>query len=130
MSDSDDDLARLDDPAFLAEQKRVHGEQEHTPANAAHPDLTALYRQAQARHPHWGIWISSAGRYWASRRGNIRVTEHAHPGWAMTIDADSLAELETRISKQEEYGQDPAGFPGDFEDPQEIPEKGTRRDDH
>ena len=24
-------------------------------------DLT----EARARHPHWGVWISSAGRYWA-----------------------------------------------------------------
>jgi hypothetical protein len=114
MSDSDDDLAQLDDPGFLAERKRVREDPERTPANAANPDLTALYRQAQAQHPHWGIWISSAGRYWASRRGNIRLTKHAHPGWAMTIDADSLAELGTLIRKQEEYGQDPFPFLDDF----------------
>ena len=59
--------------------------------------------EARARHPHWGIWISSASRYWASRRGNLRLTESMHPGWAMTVDADSLAELETRIKEQEEY---------------------------
>jgi hypothetical protein len=59
--------------------------------------------EAQQKHPHLGIWISSAGRYRATRRGNVRLTTHAHPGWAMTVDADSLAELETRIKAQEEY---------------------------
>ncbi len=61
--------------------------------------------EAQARHAHWGIWISNAGRYWATRRGDIRLTKRVHPGWAMTVDADSLAELERRIKAQEEYGQ-------------------------
>ena len=61
--------------------------------------------EARARHPHWGVWISSAGRYWATRRGNIWLTESVHPGWAMTVDANSLAELETRIKEQEEYDQ-------------------------
>ena len=83
----------------------------------------------QVRHPHWGIWISSAGRYWASRQGNIRLIESVHPGWAMTVDADSLPELETRIKEQEEYDQPPAPSPGRFEDPQEILQKKARRDD-
>jgi hypothetical protein len=56
--------------------------------------------EAQARHPHWGIWISSAGRYWATRRGNVQLTMQVHPGWAMTVDADSLAELETLLKQQ------------------------------
>ena len=61
--------------------------------------------EARARHPHWGVWISSAGRYRATRRGNVRLTDNVHPGWAMTVDANSLAELETRIKEQEEYDQ-------------------------
>ena len=60
--------------------------------------------EAQARNPQWGVWISSAGRFWATRHGNIRLAESVHPGWAMTVDADSLAELEKRIKEQEEYG--------------------------
>ncbi len=70
--------------------------------------LAAIYEaltEAQARHPHWGIWVSNVGRYWATRRGNIRLTKRVYPGWAMTVDADSLAELETRIMAQEEYEQ-------------------------
>jgi hypothetical protein len=64
--------------------------------------------RARARHPQWGIWVSSADRYWATRMGHARLTERAHPGWAMTVDADSLPELETRISAQAEYEQGPA----------------------
>ncbi len=72
--------------------------------------------EAQARHPHWGIWVSSAGRYWATSRGNVRLTANVHPGWVMTVDADSLAELETRIKEQQEYDQAPVPFPGDSGD--------------
>lgn len=57
--------------------------------------------EARARHPGWGIWISSAGRYWATRRGNVQVAVHSPPGWAMTVDADSLAGVEKRIEEQE-----------------------------
>jgi len=56
--------------------------------------------EVRARHRDWGIWISSAGRYWATRRGNVQLTECARSGWAMTVDADSLAELEEQINKQ------------------------------
>jgi hypothetical protein len=58
--------------------------------------------EARARHPSWGVWISSAGRYWATRRGNVQLSENVHPGWAMTVDANSLTELETRIKEQED----------------------------
>lgn len=61
--------------------------------------------EARAGHPHWGVWISSAGRYWATRLGNLRLAESVHPRWAMTVDANSPAELEIRIKTQEEYGQ-------------------------
>lgn len=59
--------------------------------------LNDALNEARARHPDWGVWISNAGRYWATRRGNVQITEHSPPGWAMTIDADSLAELEEGI---------------------------------
>ncbi len=72
--------------------------------------------EARARHPHWGIWVSNAGRYWATRRGSVRLAESVHPGWAMTVDADSFEELDTRIKAQEEYEEPPVPFPGDFED--------------
>ena len=63
--------------------------------------IDAALTEAQARHPHWDTWVSSEGRYWATRRSNIRFTKRAHRGW----EADSLAESETRIKAQEEYEQ-------------------------
>jgi hypothetical protein len=67
------------------------------------PAMDDVLAEARARHPGWDVWISSAGRHWASRLGNLRLSESVHPGWAMTADADSIAELETRIKTQEEY---------------------------
>ena len=61
--------------------------------------------KTQAAYPGWAIWISSAGRYWATRRGKIQILDKGHPGWAMTIDADSLPELEKLINEQEDYRQ-------------------------
>ncbi len=61
--------------------------------------------EAQAAHSRWAIWISSAGRYWATRRGKIQIPDKAHPGWAMTIDADSITQLEQLISEQEDDQQ-------------------------
>jgi hypothetical protein len=59
--------------------------------------------EAQAAHSRWAIWISSAGRYWATRRGKIQIPEKAHFSWAMTLDADSLEQLEKLINEQEEH---------------------------
>ena len=58
--------------------------------------------EAQAAHSRWAIWVSSAGRYWATRRGEIQIPDKAHPGWAMTLDADSITELEKLINEQED----------------------------
>jgi hypothetical protein len=63
--------------------------------------------QARTRNPGWGIWISNSGRYWATRRGNILLTEDAHPDWDMTVDADSLEELERQIEVQNGYDKAP-----------------------
>ncbi len=40
-----DDLARLDDPAFLAERRRVRDALEHAPEHEASPELTARYQR-------------------------------------------------------------------------------------
>lgn len=44
MSESDD-FTRLDDPAFLAECRRVREVLEHTPGHEADPELTARYQK-------------------------------------------------------------------------------------
>jgi hypothetical protein len=44
MSDSDD-LSQLDDPAFLAERRRVREELEDAPEHEVSPELTARYQR-------------------------------------------------------------------------------------
>jgi hypothetical protein len=40
-----DDFSQLDDPEFLAERRRVREELEHTPRQAASPELAARYEK-------------------------------------------------------------------------------------
>ena len=54
---SDDELARMDDPDFLAERRRVREELERTPAATA--DLTARYAALDDE------FIRRAGAAWA-----------------------------------------------------------------
>lgn len=63
--------------------------------------LNDALAEARARHPSWSVWVSDAGRYWATRRGKQQITARTPPDWAMTIDADSLADLEPEIERQE-----------------------------
>lgn len=42
---NDDDFARLDDPAFLAERRRVREALEHAAEHGASPELTARYQR-------------------------------------------------------------------------------------
>jgi hypothetical protein len=44
MSENDD-FTRLDDPAFIAERKRVREELEHEPENQASAELLARFRK-------------------------------------------------------------------------------------
>ena len=43
--DESDDFSQLGDPEFLAERRRVREELEHTPEQAASPELTARYEK-------------------------------------------------------------------------------------
>jgi hypothetical protein len=44
MSEEDSDFTTMDDPAFLAERKRVREQLEHTPENAVSPELAIRYQ--------------------------------------------------------------------------------------
>jgi hypothetical protein len=44
MSDGSDDIAQLDDPAFIAERRRVLCEAEKTPEGERSPELRRLVR--------------------------------------------------------------------------------------
>jgi hypothetical protein len=60
------------------------------------PGLAAVRRE----FPGWHAWRSSAGRCWATRRGNPKPEGH-DPGWSMTIDADDEASLRDALRQQE-----------------------------
>jgi hypothetical protein len=73
MSDSDD-FTRLDDPAFLAERRRVREELEHAPEHEASPELTARYQQLNdefLRRASIAWTQASQGGYerWATHQG-------------------------------------------------------------
>jgi hypothetical protein len=56
--------------------------------------------------PGWRPWLSSGGRWWATRKGGRPVADP--PGWwAMTVDADDAAGLREAITLQEQLT--PAG---------------------
>jgi hypothetical protein len=50
----------------------------------------------------WHIWNSAAGRWWATRRGNARLSHDHDPDWSMTVDGDTLDELRISLQSQEE----------------------------
>lgn len=51
MCDSED-FSQLDDPAFLAERRRVREELEHTPKNEVTPELVARYQMINEEFLH------------------------------------------------------------------------------
>jgi hypothetical protein len=57
-----------------------------------------------AKYPDWHLWLSSADRPWATRRGNIAPLLGSDypkdPRWRMTIDADTWPELEEVLKQQ------------------------------
>ena len=59
-------------------------------------DLAAINRE----FPGWHAWRSSAGRCWATRRGNLSPADHG-PSWYMTVDADDESGLRSALTQQE-----------------------------
>jgi hypothetical protein len=57
----------------------------------------------QAEFPGWHVWNSGAGRWWATRRGNARLSHDHDPGWSMTVDADDAGELGAVLKVQSEF---------------------------
>jgi hypothetical protein len=57
--------------------------------------LAAIRRQ----YPDWRPWRSDAGRFWATRAGTL--PRRIPPGYAMTLDGDTPAQLAEAIRAQE-----------------------------
>ncbi|GAA2407487.1 hypothetical protein [Nonomuraea africana] len=51
-------------------------------------------------YPHWTIWRSDAGRWWATRHHPLSA-EQRDAGCAMTIDADDPEGLREQLRDQE-----------------------------
>jgi len=62
--------------------------------------LTAGLAAISQEFPDWHAWRSSAGRYWATRRGNASPDGHGSD-WCMTIDADDEDGLRDALRQQE-----------------------------
>lgn len=52
--------------------------------------------------PTWHIWNSRAGRWWATRRGNERLSPDHDPAWSMTVDADNPDDLRVSLHTQQQ----------------------------
>ncbi len=61
--------------------------------------------------PGWHIWRSQAGRWWATRLGKVAWDQHHDPGFAMTVDADTPAELAMVLACQPHVPADPVRRP-------------------
>jgi len=51
-------------------------------------------------NPHWTIWRSDAGRWWATRHRPLSAAQR-EAGCAMTIDADDSEGLRRNLMEQE-----------------------------
>lgn len=83
-------------------------------------------------NPHWTIWRSDAGRWWATRHHPLSVGQR-EAGCAMTIDADDpdglreqLQDQERRENPEEPREQGPSGLedaPADLPDHERGPDE-------
>lgn len=71
----------------------------HAPDSGTEPDR--LVAAINAAFPKWKAFRSTAGRFWATRRGTRAYPEKAPSGWSMTVDADSAEDLAAELEKQD-----------------------------
>lgn len=64
-------------------------------------ECSAQQAQLSQEFPDWHIWISRGGRWWATRRGNARLSRHHDSRWSMTVDADTPDELRKTVQLQQ-----------------------------
>jgi hypothetical protein len=54
----------------------------------------------EAEFPGWHVWLSSAGRWWATRTGSVLRRENLGTGRFMTLDADDERDLCDQLATQ------------------------------
>jgi hypothetical protein len=61
--------------------------------------------ELEARFPGWHVWLSSAGRWWATRTGPVTGRDSFGAGRAMTVDADDMEALRAQLARQSRLDQ-------------------------
>lgn len=66
----------------------------------AHGVVAGELSRIERDFPGWHPWLSSGGRWWATRKGS----QPADPPdwWAVTVDADDAAGLREAVARQEQ----------------------------
>jgi hypothetical protein len=76
-------------------------------------DTAAELSRIGREYTGWHPWMSSGGRWWATRKGSLPADPPEW--WAMTVDADDAEGLRDAISWQEQHAHPvgaAAGHPG------------------
>jgi hypothetical protein len=66
----------------------------------------------EAEFPGWHIWLSNAGRWWATRTGLVRHRDDLGAGRVMTVDGDDEAALREQLAVQAALDQGLGGLTG------------------
>jgi hypothetical protein len=56
--------------------------------------------EVEAGFPGWHVWRSNAGRWWATRTGNVLQRDDIGSGRVMTMDADDPQALRVQLERQ------------------------------
>jgi hypothetical protein len=73
------------------------------PATAAKAEVADEPSRIEQDYPAWHVWLSQAGRWWATRLGHARPPAGQNPRdpqFAMTLDADTAAKLREALEFQ------------------------------
>ena len=68
----------------------------------AHSDLAGELSRIECDFAGWRPWLSSGGRWWATRRSSRRPADPPD-WWAMTVEADDARGLRDAINQQEQH---------------------------
>jgi hypothetical protein len=66
-----------------------------------HADLARII----SSYPEWRIWRSQAGRWWATRIGRKAWDSREDPDFAMTVDGDTLEDLDAELAAQSQISR-------------------------
>ncbi len=65
--------------------------------------------ELEAEFPGWHVWRSNAGRWWATRTGNVLRRDELGSGRVMTVDADEAGSLRDQLLLQARLDREGSG---------------------